>query len=176
LKIVQGGYSQIPKQYSDGVRSLLKWMLQTKEANRPSIHQVLLSPVIASRIHRFLADSQLQKSTPQLRLKPPPNLIALEEGENRSEVVLSKRCEEKEEESPIKAKAKTPLVGVRKGPNNFFNRPASGKRKAETPCDLADLIQIKPSLIEAHEKPERMFIPLPKVPKCSPPNLPKPRS
>lgn len=73
-------------------------------------------------------------------------MIALE-GENRSEVILSKNYEEKEEESPARAKAKTPQVGVRKGPNNFFNRPISGKRKVEAPCDLADLIQIKPSLI-----------------------------
>lgn len=148
LKIVQGGYAQLPKQYSEGLRSLVKWMLQTRESYRPTIHQVLLSPVIASRIHRFLADSQLHRSQPTL--KPPPNLIALEQGENKSEVVLSRRYEEKEDESPARAKAKTPQVGIRKGANNFFNRPPSSKRKIETTNDLADLIQIKPSLIEAH--------------------------
>lgn len=72
----------------------------------------------------------------------------------------------------MKAKAKTPQIVVKKGPNNFFSRPASGKKKLDSPNDLADLIQIKPSLIEAHEKPERMVVPLPKVPKSTAINYP----
>ncbi len=63
---------------------------------------------------------------------------------------MSKRWEEKEEESPAVVKAKTPQVAVKKGPNNFLYRPVSGKRKIEAPGDLADLIQIKPSLLGAH--------------------------
>ena len=73
-------------------------------------------------------------------------------------MIVSKKWEQREEreereEEVVKVKAKTPQLAVRKGANNFFNRPPSSKRKPEAPADLADLIQIKPSLIEAHEKP-----------------------
>jgi hypothetical protein len=55
------------------------------------------------------------------------------------------------EDSPSNLKPKTPFTNAKRGPNNFFNRPISGRRKIELPsndmADLADLIQIKPSLI-----------------------------
>ena len=58
---------------------------------------------------------------------------------------------------------------MKKGPNNFFNhRPVTGRKKVSSQKqenDLADLIQIKPSLIEKHEKMEKPIIPLPPVPK-----------
>ena len=55
------------------------------------------------------------------------------------------------EDSPLNVKPKTPFVNAKRGPNNFFNRPISSRRKMEMPsndlADLADLIQIKPSLL-----------------------------
>lgn len=143
---------------------------------RPNINQIFLSPIVATRINKFITASQRppekSKTAQGFALKPPPNLIALENGENRSEVIMSKYEDKEPVESPTKAKAKTPQIVIKKGPNNFFSRPASGKKKLDSPNDLADLIQIKPSLIEAHEKPERMVVPLPKVPKSNPINHP----
>ncbi len=81
LKIVQGSYVQIPKQYSEGLRNLIKWLLQTKESHRPNIHQIILSPIIATRINRIISESQkLHQKSEIVRgpaLKAPPNLIAL---------------------------------------------------------------------------------------------------
>lgn len=57
-----------------------------------------------------------------------------------------------EHEEPLKIKAKTPQVATRKGANNFFNRPITAKKKAEENHELANLIQIKPSHLEVHEK------------------------
>jgi len=68
-------------------------MLQTKEANRPNINQVIFSKIVATRINNFLNESQ-QVEQNQLNLvsnhlkmntlKPPPNLIDLEIMENQS--------------------------------------------------------------------------------------------
>jgi len=68
-------------------------MLQTKEANRPNINQVIFSKIVATRIYNFLNESQ-QVEQNQLSLvsnhlkmntlKPPPNLIDLEIMENQS--------------------------------------------------------------------------------------------
>jgi hypothetical protein len=114
-------------------------------------------------------------------LKPPPNLLDFDTNENKSDIVQSKRVEE-----PMgpPLKAQTPQINVRKGANNFFNnRPITGRKKVEIQTnnmDLADLIQIKPSVIEKHEKIEKPLIPLPPVPikvspaikVVSPPNKP----
>ena len=86
-------------------------------------------------------------------LKPPPNLLAFDAGENKSDIVQSKRENPIEEEVHEQGKAQTPQVNVRKGPNNFFNRPISSRRKAESQAvqggqvDFTDLMQIKPSLL-----------------------------
>lgn len=53
-------------------------------------------------------------------------------------------------QSPVKPKTKTPQIAQKKGPNNFFNRPVTGKRKVSISNDLADLIQIKPSQLQIH--------------------------
>jgi hypothetical protein len=72
-------------------------MLQTKEALRPNIHQIILSSIVATRINKFISESQrLQPANHKSgiaqisSLKPPPDLLALENVENRSEVVISK--------------------------------------------------------------------------------------
>lgn len=86
-------------------------------------------------------------------LKPPPNLMKMEIAQNKSDIVSSKQDLKQEcDPSPLHLKSKTPQIGLKKGANNFFNRPISGRRKQEAPNDLADLIQIKPSIIEMHEK------------------------
>jgi hypothetical protein len=57
-------------------------MLQTKEANRPSINQIILSGIVSTRINKFVSESQRMKpKSYAIRaplLKPPPDLIALE--------------------------------------------------------------------------------------------------
>ena len=128
-------------------------MLQTREACRPTITQIFSSKIVTNSISKFLTASQRPKTHPHAvsmgvfgTLKPPPDLLHLDTNENKSEIIVKKSIDE---ESPIK-KSKTPQVGVRKGANNFFNRPISGRRKVETPNELADLIQIKPSQLEIH--------------------------
>ena len=60
---------------------------------------------------------------------------------------MGSKDREEEQFSPTKI-VKTPNPIVKKGPNNFFNRPVSGRRKVEVASnELADLIQIKPSVI-----------------------------
>jgi hypothetical protein len=82
LKIVQGTYVHIPKQYSEELSKLIKWMLQTKESNRPSINQIILSSIISTRINKFVSESQQMKPKSYVihepLLKPPPDLLALE--------------------------------------------------------------------------------------------------
>ena len=53
LKIVQGAPPQLPKMYSEDLKFLVRWMLQTKESNRPSISQVLSSKIIIDTIKKI---------------------------------------------------------------------------------------------------------------------------
>ena len=58
-----------------------------------------------------------------------------------------------QEEGVPNEKSQTPQMNSKKGPNNFFHRPMSSKRKMSAnsaDVDLAGLIQIKPSVIEKH--------------------------
>lgn len=63
---------------------------------------------------------------------------------------MSKQIKENQD-SPSHIKPKTPFNNAKRGANNFFNRPISGRRENKLPSndlvDLADLIQIKPSLL-----------------------------
>ena len=61
--------------------------------------------------------------------------------------------------TPIELQAKTPQVGMKKGANNFFNRPPTGKKKeGRESNDLAALILIKPSVLEAPQKIEKVIV------------------
>lgn len=58
LKIVKGSFSNIPAQYSNDLRQLIRWMLSTNPNSRPTINQILSSPVINKRIKVLLTESQ----------------------------------------------------------------------------------------------------------------------
>ena len=61
LKIIKGKYKQIPRQYSQGLKTLLKQMLETKAGRRPTIHQILKDPLLQVRIPRFLDEEEHKK-------------------------------------------------------------------------------------------------------------------
>lgn len=82
-------------------------------------------------------------------------MLGLDPQENKSDIVLLKNQRKDEEDVCSINKSKTPQVVVKKGPNNFFQRPMTGRKRAESnsaDVDLAGLMQIKPSLLEKHEK------------------------
>jgi NIMA (never in mitosis gene a)-related kinase len=55
LKIIQGNYPPIPKQYSEGVNDLLSKMLKQDAKQRLDIDGVLAHPIIEERVERFRA-------------------------------------------------------------------------------------------------------------------------
>jgi len=66
LKIVQGVYPDIPKQYSPALRFLIKSLLQTKDSNRPDIRQIFSSSIVTNNIGMFLKDLPSNpRTTPQ---------------------------------------------------------------------------------------------------------------
>lgn len=90
LKIVKGSYANIPPQYSNDLRQLIRWMLTTNSNNRPTINQILSSPIVNKRIKSLLTESQNIKEfhAPSVKkikapgdeespekLRPPPNLL-----------------------------------------------------------------------------------------------------
>jgi len=54
LKIVKGSFARIPNKYSSDMAQLIKSMLNTNPNQRPSINQILSSPIINRRIKSFL--------------------------------------------------------------------------------------------------------------------------
>ena len=53
LKILRGTYPPIPGEYSQELRSLIDSMLQAKPDDRPSVLDIIRTPVILSRIRQF---------------------------------------------------------------------------------------------------------------------------
>lgn len=103
LKIVQGAPPPLPKMYSEGLKSLVRYMLQTKESNRPTIHQLFSEKIIIDTIRRLNGSPAMNPTpapTPILHtvsdfaklgtLKPPPNLLFFDTVENKSDIVQSK--------------------------------------------------------------------------------------
>lgn len=58
LKIVKGSYNNIPPQYSNDLKALIRLMLNTNPNLRPNINQILSSPIINRRIKSLLTESQ----------------------------------------------------------------------------------------------------------------------
>ena len=56
-KIVRGTYPPVNLKYSRGLRDLIGKMLQKNPFERPSIHEVLNTPVVRGRIGRFLSET-----------------------------------------------------------------------------------------------------------------------
>ena len=54
LKIVQGRYSPIPAQYSRELKALTQSLLSVDPSRRPSINQILKTPIVRNRIENFL--------------------------------------------------------------------------------------------------------------------------
>lgn len=54
LKIVKGSYAQIPSQYSNDLKCLIKSMLNTNPNGRPNINQILSCPLLNKRIKSLL--------------------------------------------------------------------------------------------------------------------------
>lgn len=49
-EVVRGKYDEIPEQYSDNLRVLIKHLLNLDGSKRPNINQVLAFPLIKERI------------------------------------------------------------------------------------------------------------------------------
>ena len=76
-------------------------MLQTKEANRPTINQIFSSKIISDTIKRLNESPEINprhivRTTTDFKkistLKPPPNLLDVDIFENKSDIIQSKRC------------------------------------------------------------------------------------
>lgn len=53
-RIIKGQFDKIPRQYSNGLGSLISSMLQKDPTRRPTINQLLRMPIIEKRIQQFL--------------------------------------------------------------------------------------------------------------------------
>ena len=62
-------------------------------------------------------------------LKPPPNLLDCPTIENKSDIIQSNKDEQQFSQP---SKAQTPQMMMKKGANNFFNRPSTGRKKIMT--------------------------------------------
>lgn len=69
LKIIQGEYPPIPRQYSQSVDTLLSLMLEQEASKRLDIEGVLRYPIIFERVKRFMPDCDLVKQSPESSLK-----------------------------------------------------------------------------------------------------------
>jgi len=53
-KIIQGKYSPLPSSFSSQTSGIIEKLLQKDPAMRPTIHQILRMPQLASRIQNWL--------------------------------------------------------------------------------------------------------------------------
>eukprot|EP00741_Cyanophora_paradoxa_P002448 tig00000076_g2373.t1 len=60
-KIMYGTYAPIPAQYSSDMRDLIRVMLERDPAKRPSINDLLRTPVCAARIAQFMSDTLIRQ-------------------------------------------------------------------------------------------------------------------
>lgn len=61
VKIVKAEYQQLPSRFSQELRALLRRLLGRTPEERPTIHEVLFTPIIQRRIVTFLTDSMRKK-------------------------------------------------------------------------------------------------------------------
>mmetsp|Transcript_27914 Transcript_27914/g.29086 ORF Transcript_27914/g.29086 Transcript_27914/m.29086 type:complete len:529 (-) Transcript_27914:57-1643(-) len=54
LKIIRGNYGNIPSNFSADLKNLLKTLLNVDASKRPTIHEILKTPIIVKRIKNFL--------------------------------------------------------------------------------------------------------------------------
>ena len=58
-RIVKGYYKRIPKQYTQDLAYVVKWLLQVKPENRPSCDQLITLPIFARRVEKHFPDGSL---------------------------------------------------------------------------------------------------------------------
>jgi NIMA (never in mitosis gene a)-related kinase 1/4/5 len=60
LQIVRGVFQAIPGHFSDSLRKMVASLIQKDPAKRPSINQLLKTPIIANKVKGFLSDEEFK--------------------------------------------------------------------------------------------------------------------
>lgn len=71
IKIVRGVFEPLSNTYSKDLRNLVSSLLSVDPRQRPSIHEVLKSPLILGRIREYLTDSKYAEEFPSTVIKSP---------------------------------------------------------------------------------------------------------
>ena len=56
-QIKMGSYAPLPQQYSQELKLLIASMLSVSPTRRPTVNQILRTPIIKSRIEKFLSET-----------------------------------------------------------------------------------------------------------------------
>ena len=94
LKIIKGSYPALPTKYTKELRNLVGILLKRQPKDRPSVNEILKSPIIKARIERFLSETLLNNefSHTVLHRKKPDHLglkAIGEVGVSKSEQVVN---------------------------------------------------------------------------------------
>ena len=94
LKIIKGSYPALPTKYSKELRNLVGLLLKRHPRDRPSVNEILKTPIIQARIEKFLSETLIHREfshTVLHRKKPEPiGLRGIGEiGPSKSEQVVN---------------------------------------------------------------------------------------
>ena len=61
LKIIKGSYPALPTKYSKDLRNLVGLLLKRHPRDRPSVNEILKTPIIQARIEKFLSETLIHR-------------------------------------------------------------------------------------------------------------------
>jgi NIMA (never in mitosis gene a)-related kinase len=145
IKILRGKYDPIPNRYSKNMANLIKQMLNIDQKLRPSIFEVIQSPLLknyhinknSNKSYKNLIKNKkyiLNTNEPQLNFKPNEQILDQRQNERKSDV--NKHKYKEKSCSPIKFKNKSYVGKLIKKNNDHSDSPfelpkASNKKKSK---------------------------------------------
>ena len=145
IKILRGKYDPIPNRYSKNMANLIKQMLNIDQKLRPSIFEVIQSPLLknyhinknSNKSYKNLIKNKkyiLNSNEPQLNYKQ--NELILDQRQNERKSDVNKHKYKEKSCSPIKFKNKSYVGKVIKKNNDHSDSPfelpkASNKKKSK---------------------------------------------
>ena len=139
LKIIKGSYPALPTKYTKELRNLVGILLKRQPKERPSVNEILKTPIIKARIERFLSETLLNNEFSHTVLhRKKPDHIGLkaigEVGASKSEQVINQnQCQFKIPARYAKPKEPEPKFAVPKErlykPDAIYGAPIVPKAK-----------------------------------------------
>jgi len=159
LKIIQGNYPPIPKEYSKAIDDLLSRMLEQDVKKRLDIEAVLRTPIIMERVKKFYPDHEIFGG---------PSTLLLEE--SKFEDAADDDDEDDEKDKPATKALVTPTATCVKKPSPEVDPPKIHKAKLP-PLPVAEPDKPKIPTPVCAEAPAPMISSVPKKPIVPAPRL-----